>query len=193
MACGFCGSGGTRSGSGGCRGCTCTGGSAAVGNGAFANNNGCIGGVAGRNLSGCSCGAGINNRGVNGLNNAFRNGCNCRRNCAGMGRCSTRGTDAAAAAAAVAAQARNEQNCCAQAARQAENCCNPCCVSPQTGTVGEELYGGRNTRNVVLTTCCDPGCGCREYNIADRCPFWPTFAHPRWLSCDQLYGRRRCR
>lgn len=106
----------------------------------------------------------------------------------------------AATAAATAAAARN-----AQCVTEAENCCT--CrhcgrsiaasnaqnrvVRTCANAVGDQLYNGcADEQAVVLTTCCD-ACGCREFRLDRRNPFWPTFARPRWLSCDALYSRRR--
>ena len=35
--------------------------------------------------------------------------------------------------------------------------------------------------------CCDPDGCCCYYPAGDRDPFWPDFAHPRWLTCRDLY------
>ncbi len=37
--------------------------------------------------------------------------------------------------------------------------------------------------------CCDCS-GCKEYPTKCRNKFWPSFAHPRWLCCDDLYCAR---
>ena len=37
--------------------------------------------------------------------------------------------------------------------------------------------------------CCDCG-GCKEYPKKCRNRFWPSFAHPRWLCCCDLYCAR---
>ena len=37
--------------------------------------------------------------------------------------------------------------------------------------------------------CCDCS-GCKEYPRKCRNKFWPSFAHPRWLCCDDLYCAR---
>ena len=57
-------------------------------------------------------------------------------------------------------------------------------------TPARELYGIRTTVQ-NLRTCCDPYFGCRQYPAEARNSFWPGFAHPRWLNCDELYDRRR--
>ena len=35
--------------------------------------------------------------------------------------------------------------------------------------------------------CCDEN-GCCRYPCSCRNPYWPEFAHPRWLSCEDLYN-----
>lgn len=35
--------------------------------------------------------------------------------------------------------------------------------------------------------CCD-ATGCADYKAEHRNPYWPKFAHPKWLSCAELYG-----
>lgn len=62
-----------------------------------------------------------------------------------------------------------------------------CCTPPES--VAEELYSGISEEIVVLP-CCDSVNGCGEYNAGRRCTYWPSFAHPRWLSCQELYDRR---
>ncbi len=57
-------------------------------------------------------------------------------------------------------------------------------------TTGEELYAGPAC-SVEMETCCDAYCGCREFPAAARDPFWPSFARPRWLSCEELYSQCR--
>jgi len=37
--------------------------------------------------------------------------------------------------------------------------------------------------------CTDPLYICDGYDPQLRDPFWPDFAHPRWLSCEQLYSK----
>jgi hypothetical protein len=37
--------------------------------------------------------------------------------------------------------------------------------------------------------CCDT-VGCADYKAEHRNPFWPKFAHPQWLDCDELYNYR---
>lgn len=96
----------------------------------------------------------------------------------------------AAAAATTAALARNARCAADQAAA---NCCRggspvvrqAACVEP----IGCQLYGGTAAAAPVYTTCCDPCVGLLEYRLDGRDPFWPAFARPRWLSCDELYGR----
>lgn len=91
-------------------------------------------------------------------------------------------------------------------ASQAKPCAQPSlnqfrnCTAPVTGNFAEEVYGVRFASELsercIPVTCCDNLCGCREFNLLHRSPFWPAFAHPRWLSCQQLYTYRpqcRCR
>ena len=47
----------------------------------------------------------------------------------------------------------------------------------------------RVSENVPV--CFDPGYTCEGYPLYARDPFWPTFAHPRWLSCRELYRGHR--
>jgi len=39
--------------------------------------------------------------------------------------------------------------------------------------------------------CFDPGYTCKDYPARARDPFWPLFAHPRWLTCRELYRMKR--
>lgn len=76
--------------------------------------------------------------------------------------------------------------CCAAEAFEAENVITDrlyCCTSPNS--VAEELYSGMNT-DILLKTCYD-GSGPSYYDARKRCVFWPSFAHPRWLTCEELY------
>ncbi|MCL2035756.1 MAG: hypothetical protein FWG94_13670 [Oscillospiraceae bacterium] len=61
------------------------------------------------------------------------------------------------------------------------------CAPPEK--TNEELYRGI-TREVFMIPCCDARRGCFDFDADCRCKFWPTFAHPRWLDCKELY---RCR
>jgi len=54
-------------------------------------------------------------------------------------------------------------------------------------TPAQELYGV-TFQSREIDTCCDPYNGCRQYNRNRRNPFWPSFAHPRWLPCRELYN-----
>ncbi len=36
--------------------------------------------------------------------------------------------------------------------------------------------------------CCDANGCCCKYPCSCRNPFWPEFAHPRWLCCRDLYN-----
>lgn len=36
--------------------------------------------------------------------------------------------------------------------------------------------------------CCDANGCCCKYPCSCRNPFWPEFAHPRWLCCHDLYN-----
>ncbi|MBC8558483.1 hypothetical protein [Fumia xinanensis] len=38
--------------------------------------------------------------------------------------------------------------------------------------------------------CCDANGCCCKYPCSCRNPFWPEFAHPRWLTCRDLYDGR---
>lgn len=107
-------------------------------------------------------------------------------------RCSN-ADDPALAAATVAAAARNNFIVNGSKNSQQQPVQNPDgCTTPLTGVVSEELYGGApySPFSHVHVPCCDPLSGCQEYNLANRDRFWPTFAHPRWLSCRELYSSR---
>ena len=39
----------------------------------------------------------------------------------------------------------------------------------------------------TLERCCDQNGCCGMYLRCCRNPFWPSFAHPSWLCCNQLY------
>ena len=41
-------------------------------------------------------------------------------------------------------------------------------------------------RNREGRICCD-GQNCCSYSASCRNPYWPEFAHPRWLACADLY------
>lgn len=56
-------------------------------------------------------------------------------------------------------------------------------------STARELYQG-TARERAVRTCCD-AYGCGDYAAEGRGGFWPAFAHPRWLSCDELYCRSR--
>lgn len=40
--------------------------------------------------------------------------------------------------------------------------------------------------------CCDRNGVCCKYSCRCRDPFWPEFAHPRWLCCAELYSGNDC-
>jgi len=42
-----------------------------------------------------------------------------------------------------------------------------------------------------LRTCCNISGCCCNYQASCRNPYWPEFAHPTWLSCDDLYDGNR--
>ena len=44
----------------------------------------------------------------------------------------------------------------------------------------------QNTLDDGYVVCCDSA-GCSTYSRANRDPFWPAFAKPRWLCCRELY------
>ncbi len=41
--------------------------------------------------------------------------------------------------------------------------------------------------DITYRLCCDPNGVCCYYDCRCRDPFWPHFAHPRWLCCKDLY------
>jgi len=51
-------------------------------------------------------------------------------------------------------------------------------------TPGEELFA--KPQQLITQTCCDTQ-GCAVFRSDQRSSFWPAFARPRWLSCDELY------
>lgn len=59
------------------------------------------------------------------------------------------------------------------------------CPAPET--IAEELYTGYENA-IVVQNCCDYQ-GCHLVDTRRRCQYWPSFAHPRWLTCDQLNNK----
>jgi hypothetical protein len=57
-------------------------------------------------------------------------------------------------------------------------------VAPVTPAT-EELHV-----NTELSCSTDPAYSCKGNPSRRRDPFWPRFAHPRWLSCKELYCLR---
>lgn len=94
----------------------------------------------------------------------------------GQIRCGTAGTDAALSAVAEMADIARRNEACDR--QRASAFCN---------TVSSQLYGVSPTNEEVYVPCCDPCNGCKEYRLRERSTFWPAFAHPRWLRCDELY------
>ena len=45
---------------------------------------------------------------------------------------------------------------------------------------------------VKYRTCCDQNGRCYRFPCQCRNPFWPEFAHPRWLCCQALYCNGSC-
>lgn len=101
-----------------------------------------------------------------------------------------------AMAAAVTSESIRRSGC-AQRAVQRNNCCCKRCTQQRANCsgdrIGRELYGAAAAKNTVYTTCSDPCGGSREYRLDQRNTYWPTFARPRWLTCDELYGRHNRR
>ena len=70
--------------------------------------------------------------------------------------------------------------------------CSSCARRPCPGngcnpeTTGQ-LFGAPAATAPVLRCCCDV-CGCRLVDGRRRCPFWPAFARPRWLTCAATYA-----
>ncbi|MEG1621168.1 MAG: hypothetical protein RR322_04570 [Oscillospiraceae bacterium] len=78
------------------------------------------------------------------------------------------------------------------------NCNKHCTISPESGCNNSccECQG------IVIPTplepsfviptedCCDENGLCKEYPTSCRNVFWPSFSHPRWLCCDDLYCSR---
>lgn len=124
----------------------------------------------------CSCARGCPNG---------ANGCRCRvqRNC--MNSVCNNHT-AAITAAQTAAEMRNASHVCICC-----KCGRECNNAPEN--IADSFYTNVNACNIrtnppICTSCCDPYNGCALYPLAKRNPFWPTFAHPRWLSCAALYS-----
>ena len=59
-----------------------------------------------------------------------------------------------------------------------------CCTPPNQ--TWDELYSGI-IPEILMLPCCDTRRGCADFDAANRCGFWPSFAHPRWLDCEKLY------
>lgn len=93
------------------------------------------------------------------------------------------------------------------ACRAARNgcCCQPVAGNPGTNAgqpaqttsaqtetcacnLASTLYGGAAAATpITYVSCCDRYTGCQDYPLNQRNAFWPSFAHPRWLPCAQLY------
>ena len=43
---------------------------------------------------------------------------------------------------------------------------------------------------LAMERCCDANGCCGLYPSCCRNPFWPSFAHPTWLCCRDLYRQR---
>lgn len=61
------------------------------------------------------------------------------------------------------------------------NCCIP------SGSTSEEMYT-EITPEILMARCCDEVTGCKEFETERRNSFWPSFAHPRWLTCRELFS-----
>ena len=61
------------------------------------------------------------------------------------------------------------------------------------GNIQQELYPSVAMGSVRAEACCDNRTGCNIFNAALRDPFWPSFAHPRWLSCSALHSGQSTR
>ena len=56
-------------------------------------------------------------------------------------------------------------------------------------TAVDEVLAPENSEPIHC--CFEPEYTCQGFPPEARDPFWPTFAHPRWLCCRKLY--RCCR
>lgn len=60
------------------------------------------------------------------------------------------------------------------------SCTSRCCTGSTSNTTSQDRQYCQNA----------DGSGA-YYNSSCRDPFWPEFAHPRWLSCQRLYSACR--
>lgn len=109
-------------------------------------------------------------------------GQNCRR-CAGNQQNQNR--NHAARTATEARETIFQETC-------GEQCCDPLrnpelCTQCQNN-LNNGFYGRAPVRN-IQTMCCDAS-GCSRYDVSNRNSFWPSFARPRWLNCNELYNQR---
>ena len=62
------------------------------------------------------------------------------------------------------------------------------------GSCGQDsdvpVYDCNCQKEISYRLCCDPNGCCCKYPCSWRNPFWPEFAHPRWLCCKDLYNVR---
>lgn len=85
-------------------------------------------------------------------------------------------------------------------AEAVENLCRPAMESCQScrftdtrnclgGCSGEPIAMAEPQENsqVTLERCCDQNGCCALYQRCCRNPFWPSFSHPSWLCCRDLY------
>lgn len=65
-----------------------------------------------------------------------------------------------------------------------------CCGSPEVDCKPIEcVYDSDYDENrPKYRICCNANGCCCKYPCSCRNPFWPEFAHPRWLCCRDLYN-----
>lgn len=75
-------------------------------------------------------------------------------------------------------------SCCAN---QSTSCASRVRFCNAPSNLTQQLYSC--IPSDILVDACYDNCGCSIHPRAARCPFWPNFARPRWLCCNQLYSR----
>ncbi len=64
----------------------------------------------------------------------------------------------------------------------------PCCGDENATPDCTPKHCMQENAQVTYRLCCDPNGVCCCYDCRCRDPFWPHFAHPRWLCCKDLYS-----
>ncbi len=89
--------------------------------------------------------------------------------------------EAGASAAVEALCQQSMSDCTSCCYTDTRNCPGGCTGEPLAMT---EPRGGSQVRT---QRCCDQNGCCGIYLACCRDPFWPSFSHPSWLCCRDLY------